>query len=144
MEKTIKKKRYILYYILFYFIISYHIILYYILFLDTVAQFINLFSFHEFLAPTATISRLNFLWKISSSERSGRGWLGTMQAIHGGSSIAHSVVQSIMFLPIINMSPSDMICIFLTFIQAIWARQHTIKMSHTFLPSINLCSGKNP
>ena len=71
-------------------------------------------SFCELPAPTATISRLNLLWQVSSAERSGPSWSGTMQAIHGGSSTAHPGMASIMFLPIIDMSPSDMNCIFST------------------------------
>ena len=57
---------------------------------------------------------LNLLWQVSSAERSGPSWSGTMQAIHGGSSTARPGMASIMFLPIIDMSPSDMNCIFST------------------------------
>ena len=75
---------------------------------------LRVISFCELPVPTATISRLNLLWQVSSAERSGPSWSGTMQAIHGGSSTAHPGMASIMFLPIIDMSPSDMTCIFST------------------------------
>ena len=57
-------------------------------------------SFQELPEPTVTISRVNLLWQITSRERSGPSWSGTMQAIHGGSSTEHPGMALIMFLPI--------------------------------------------
>jgi len=44
-------------------------------------------SFHDLPVSTPNISKLSLLWQISSAERSGSGWSGTMQAIHSGTNV---------------------------------------------------------
>ena len=55
-------------------------------------------------------SNLDILWKTSVLFGSPKpAWSGTMQFVHNGE---HPAKGSIMFLPMIDMNPSDMICVF--------------------------------
>ena len=59
--------------------------------------------------PTA---HLNSLWKASMlMDLPWQSWSGMMQAVHSGS---HPGMSSIVFLPIINMDPTNMSCIYST------------------------------
>ena len=57
-------------------------------------------------------NNVEVLWRISMSSRFPRpAWHGLMQPIHKGE---HTSVSSVMFLPIIDLNPSDMNCVYYT------------------------------
>lgn len=97
---------------------------------------------HDAEDPT---SNADVLWNISLPLRSSRpGWTGMMQMIHNGD---HPGQSSVMFMPMIDMNPSDMTCVYstlqyvnsharrhnatpiLTFDQPLWWKALTIQES---------------
>lgn len=66
------------------------------------------------ILPNAPLNKLSLLWQISTSQKPGPSWSGTMQIMHSKSDVTHSGKSSISFLPIIDMAAGDMSCIFST------------------------------
>ena len=76
-------------------------------------------------------SMVDFLWSISTALRNPHpAWSGTMQLVHKG---VHPGKSSVMFLPMIDMNPSDITCVYSTLLYvASHAKTHNVTPILTF------------